>query len=120
MNANQKHLIVRKEDMVWEDGMYEGTKMAYLWEEPETGRVAFLVDVEAGGTIPFHDHPRREVAFVVEGEVRLNEDIMRKGDFLTALDMEAHDVYTETGCTFFIYIDYNINKHKLVPLDDLK
>lgn len=117
MEASTKHLIVRKEDMKWEYGMYENTEMAYLWEEPETGRVAFLVKCAPGSSIPFHDHPRREVAFLVEGEVRLNNDIMRAGDFLTALDQEAHDVYTETGCTFFIFIDYNINKHKLVPID---
>ncbi len=111
-----KHLIVRQADMKWEYGMYENTEMAYLWEEPETGRVAFLVKCAPGSTIPFHDHPRREVAFLVEGEVRLNDDVMRAGDFLTALAAEAHDVYTETGCTFFIFIDYNINKHQLTPI----
>jgi quercetin dioxygenase-like cupin family protein len=117
MKPLEKHLIVRKEDMVWESGMYEDTKMAYLWEEEATGRVAFLVEVAPGGSIPFHDHPRREVAFLVEGEVHLNGDVMRAGDFLTALDQQAHDVYTETGCTFFIFIDYNIKKHELTPLE---
>lgn len=113
----QSHTIVRKEDMKWEYGMYEGTEMAYLWEDEATGRTAFLVRVFPGCSIPFHDHPRREVAFLVEGEVRLNNDIMKAGDFLTASGSEAHDVYTETGCTFFIYIDYNINKHKFVSIE---
>ncbi|WP_214482975.1 cupin domain-containing protein [Bacillus sp. SM2101] len=118
--SNPKHTIVHKENMVWEGGMYEGTEMAYLWEDEDTGRVAFLVKVEPGGSIPFHDHPRREVALLVEGEVQLNDDIMKEGDFLTASGEEAHDVYTEKGCTFFIYIDYNIKKQKIVNLDEKK
>lgn len=116
MSKDPKHLIVKKEDMVWEEGMYENTEMSYLWEEPETGRLIFLVKCHPGSSIPFHNHPRREVAFLVEGEVRLNNDIMKAGDFLTAVGDEAHDVYTETGCTFFIYIDYNTEKHALTPI----
>ncbi|PZD95308.1 hypothetical protein DNH61_12210 [Paenibacillus sambharensis] len=116
MTETGKHLIVRQEDMKWEYGMYPDTEMTYLWEEEGTGRVVFLVKVAPGCSIPFHNHPRREVAFLVEGECRLNDDVMRAGDFLTAVADEAHDVYTETGCTFFIFIDYNLNKHQLVPI----
>ncbi|SDN47494.1 ChrR Cupin-like domain-containing protein [Fictibacillus solisalsi] len=115
--SEDKHKIVRKEDMVWEYGMYDQTEMTYLWEDEETGRVAFLVKLEPGARIPFHDHPRREIAFLVEGEVWLNDDLMKKGDFLTAIDQEAHDVYSEKGCTFFIYIDYNIQKHRFEKIE---
>jgi len=112
-----KHTIIRKDEMKWEEGMYEGTEMCYLWEEQEHGRYVFLVKCHPGSSIPLHDHPRREIAYLVEGEVRLNEDVMKAGDFLTASGDEAHDVYTETGCTFLIYIDYNPLKHQLVPLN---
>lgn len=110
------HTIIHKEDMVWEEGMYENTEMAYLWEDEETGRYAFLVRLYPGASIPFHDHPRREVAFLLEGEVQLNDDIMRKGDFLTAIGDEAHDVYSDKGCVFFIYIDYNMSKFKVTKI----
>ncbi|SDZ40597.1 cupin domain-containing protein [Bacillus sp. 166amftsu] len=115
-----KHYIVHKENMKWDDGMYPGTSMCYLWEEPETGRVVFLVKVDPGGRIPLHNHLRREIAYLVEGEVRLNEDIMKAGDFLVAAGEQAHDVYTETGCTFFIYIDYNPQKNELVNIETNK
>ncbi|MGM1050625.1 MAG: cupin domain-containing protein [Bacillota bacterium] len=110
------HTIIRKNEMKWEEGMYEGTEMCYLWEDPEHGRYVFLVKVNPRCSIPFHDHPRREIAYVVEGEVRLNDDLLKKGDFLTAVGSEAHDVYTETGCIFYIYIDYNPTKHRLIPM----
>jgi len=116
MKESANHLIIRHEDMVWGEGTFPDTEMSYLWEEPGTGRVAFMLKVLPGGTIPFHDHPRREVAYMVEGEARLNGDIMRAGDFLTAGSEEPHDVYTENGCTFFLFIDYSINKHHLVPI----
>lgn len=115
-----KHYIVHKENMKWDEGMYKGTSMSYLWEEPETGRVVFLVKVEPGGRIPLHNHYRREIAYVVEGEVKLNDDIMRAGDLLVAAGEQDHDVYTETGCTFFIYIDYNPKKNKIVKVEPTK
>ncbi|WP_134682997.1 cupin domain-containing protein [Brevibacillus migulae] len=119
-NAQNKHKIIPKEEMVWEEGIYEGTEMCYLWEDPDLERYVFLVRCHPGSSIPMHDHPRREIAYLVEGEVRLNEDVMRKGDFLTAAGAQAHDVYTETGCTFLIYIDYNPSKHRFEPIESMQ
>jgi anti-sigma factor ChrR (cupin superfamily) len=115
----EKHTIIREEEMKWEEGIYEGTEMCYLWEDPETERYVFLVRCKPGSSIPFHDHPRREIAYLVDGEVRLNDDIMRKGDFLTAAGSQAHDVYTEKGCTFLIYIDYNPSKHRFHAVQNI-
>ncbi|WP_127531397.1 cupin domain-containing protein [Paenibacillus kobensis] len=116
MRKQSEQIVVRKSEQVWVEGIYENTEMIYLWEEADTGRVAFLAKCLPGGSIPLHDHPRREIAFIVDGEVKMNNDILRKGDFLTANDDDHHDVYSETGCTFFIFIDYNSRKQKLVSL----
>ncbi|GAA4726591.1 cupin domain-containing protein [Brevibacillus fulvus] len=101
----QKHLIIPAEKMVWSEGLYEKTEMCYLWADEATGKRAFLLKMHPGSMIPQHDHPQREIAWLLEGEVRLGEDYMKAGDFLTAGLGESHDVYTETGCLFFLYID---------------
>lgn len=113
-------MIHYAKDRKWEEGMYENTEMSYLWEDKETGQLCFLVKLHPGSWIPLHDHPRREIAYLVEGEVRLNDDIMVAGDFLTAGVGESHDVYTETGCTFFIFIDYDAVKTEVKPKEDLE
>lgn len=108
MEQIKKHLIIPAEQMVWSEGLYENTEMCYLWEEEKTGKRAFLLRMHPGSMIPMHDHPKREVAWLLEGEVRLGEDYMKAGDFLTAGLGEFHDVYTDKGCLFFLFIDEEV------------
>jgi anti-sigma factor ChrR (cupin superfamily) len=112
----KQHLIIAKEQMKWETGMYDKTEMCYLWSDDDTGRRCFLLKMHPGSSIPMHDHPYREIAMVTEGEVRLNQDVMKAGDFLTAGYGEAHDVYTDTGCVMLIYVDFDTLRYKLVDL----
>ncbi|WP_088830987.1 cupin domain-containing protein [Paenibacillus tyrfis] len=110
-----KHVIIPKEKMVWSPGVYENTEMCYLWDDPELERRVFLLKMKPGSVIPMHDHPQREIAMLLEGEMILNEtEIMREGDFLTAGLGESHVVTTEKGCVLFLYIDYNVEKKKIV------
>ncbi|GIQ69316.1 cupin domain-containing protein [Xylanibacillus composti] len=115
---DKQHVIIEKARMQWEKGIYADTEMCYLWSDDSTGRRCFLLKMHPGSSIPMHDHPYREIAIVTEGEVRLNEDVMRAGDFLTAGLGESHDVYTDTGCVMFIYVDFDVTEYKLVPLED--
>ncbi|MBO8162728.1 MAG: cupin domain-containing protein [Brevibacillus sp.] len=108
MKPEKKHLIIPAEEMCWEPGIYENTEMCYLWHDEKTGKRAFLLKMHPGSMIPMHDHPQREIAWLLEGEVRLGEDRMKAGDFLTAGLGEFHDVYTETGCVFFLFIDEDV------------
>jgi quercetin dioxygenase-like cupin family protein len=112
------HQIITKERMKWEKGIYENTEMCFLWNDEDTGRRCFLLKMHPGSSIPMHDHPYREIAIVTEGQVRLNEDVMKAGDFLTAGLGEAHDVYSDTGCVMFIYVDFDITQYQLVEKAD--
>ncbi|MGA5691458.1 cupin domain-containing protein [Cytobacillus pseudoceanisediminis] len=117
MMENERHTLIPVDQMKWEPGIYENTEQAYLWEDEITGQVCFLVKLHPGSYIPFHKHPRREIAYMVDGEMILNEtDVMKKGDFLTAGPNEGHDVRTETGAMLLIYIDYNVEYQKIVRI----
>ncbi len=113
-----KHQIISRERQKWDKGIYENTEMCYLWSDDETGRRCFLLKMHPGSSIPMHDHPYREIAIVTEGEVRLNEDRLKAGDFLTAGLGASHDVYTDQGCVLFIYVDFDVLKYKLVEISD--
>ncbi|WP_128895415.1 cupin domain-containing protein [Longirhabdus pacifica] len=114
----KKHQIIPTNEQVWEKGIYDNTEMCYLWSDEETARRCFYLKMLPDSTIPLHDHPYREIAIVTEGEVRLNEDIMRAGDFLTAGLGESHDVYSEHGCIMFIYVDFDMTQFELRPKTD--
>ncbi|MFD2673312.1 cupin domain-containing protein [Marinicrinis sediminis] len=112
-----QHLIISTEERIWEKGVYEQTEMCYLWADEETSRRCFLLKMLPGSSIPKHDHPYRELAVVLEGEVRLNDDVMKAGDFLTAGLGQAHDVYSEQGCVMYIHVDFDVTVYELVKKD---
>lgn len=102
------HLIMPREGRVWKRGVFPESSYQPLWEDPATGRQAFIARFGPGGSIPMHNHPGREFAYVLEGEMRVGRDRMGPGDFITAADGDVHDVWTETGVTFFIVVDQPI------------
>ncbi|WP_127531399.1 cupin domain-containing protein [Paenibacillus kobensis] len=110
------HLITVAQSAKWEAGFFENTELAFLWEEKETGRMVFLLKLLPGSIVPMHEHPRRELAYLLEGEALLNGEPLSGGDFLTAYGNVSHEVTTETGCIFFMYIDYDFKTHDFVSL----
>lgn len=107
------HLIVRAAEREWRKGFFPVSEYQPLWRDPDSPRQAFIVRFGPGGSIPFHDHPGREFAYVLEGEMFVGGERMGPGDFLTAGSGEHHDVTVPESVTFLIVIDAPIE-----PLED--
>ena len=103
--STNTHIIVRVEDRQWYEGVFPHSSYQPLWQDPQSERQAFIVRFGPGGSIPLHNHPGREFAYVLEGEMDVGGERMRPGDFLSAADGDTHEVRTETGVTFFIVVD---------------
>ncbi|EGL13312.1 MULTISPECIES: cupin domain-containing protein [Paenibacillus] len=117
METENKHKLIKWEEMNWEPGIYENTEMSYLYED-EQGRLCFLVKLHPGSFIPMHDHPRREFAYLIKGDLILNEnEVMKEGDFLTAGLAESHDVRTENGALLYVFIDYHVIRQRIVEIE---
>lgn len=107
--GEKKHIVVRAQDRQWVPGIFHNSTVQFLYKDAN-GRQTFLARFGPGGSIVHHDHPGRELAYVLEGEMRVGDDILGPGDFLTAGAGECHDVYTEHGVTFLVTIDAPIEE----------
>ncbi|WP_053217800.1 cupin domain-containing protein [Virgibacillus senegalensis] len=103
--------IIKDVNNVWKKGFFHNSQFKMLWREDgnQSSTEAFIVKFEPGGFIPKHDHPGREYAYVLDGEMKVDGETLKKGDFLTAGEGEIHDVSTDTGVTFLIIIEKPIH-----------
>lgn len=104
------HTVIRAQDRPWRKGIFPMSEYQPLWADPTTGRQIFLARFGPGGSIPCHDHPGREFAYVLEGEMEVGGERLGPGDFLTAGPGETHDVKVKEGVVFLIMIDAPIEE----------
>ncbi|NDI35953.1 cupin domain-containing protein [Chengkuizengella sediminis] len=107
----QDHIVIKKEDRDWIEGMFHNSEYQMLYSETDEEKEtqAFIVRFGPGGFIPYHDHPGREYAYVIEGTMKVGDDILGPGDFLTAGKNEKHIVETQDGVTFLTIIEKPID-----------
>lgn len=106
----QQHFISKKEAREWKSGVFHESEYQPLWKETteNSQTEAFIVKLKPGGFIPVHNHPGREYAYVLEGDMWAGEELLEEGDFLTAGPDELHDIRTDHGVIFFIVIEQPI------------
>jgi DNA-binding NarL/FixJ family response regulator/quercetin dioxygenase-like cupin family protein len=101
---NQSGLLIsRTETMVWQAGRSPGCWMKTLLVE-EPGLIATsLVRMDAGAHFPAHRHLSAEEVFLLAGDLVVEGQKMKPGDYCRAETNSIHsESYTEAGCLFFL------------------
>lgn len=76
------------------------------------GEAALLYRASAGAQVPSHRHQRDEECLMVEGEVFLDDVLLRTGDYQLAPAGTAHaGVSTDTGGLIFAHGDLDLDLH---------
>ena len=80
-----------------------GVERRRLGRDPISRSASDLFRVAPGASVPVHDHAATEHCWVVAGEIRVGDRILRPGDYHRA-DAGTHhaELRSETGCTFLI------------------
>jgi quercetin dioxygenase-like cupin family protein len=74
-----------------------------LYADPQSGVQMNIVRMEAGGVIPAHAHDHDEECLVLEGEIRLGDYYVRRGDLHIARAGSQHgDLSAPTGALLMI------------------
>jgi anti-sigma factor ChrR (cupin superfamily) len=79
-----------------------GVEKRTLWDDPSTGRHAFLVRLAPGGVVPVHAHAADEECYVIEGDVAFGALKLKAGDFHLAKRGMTHPAATSTGGAVFL------------------
>ena len=109
MKLGSKDLIViHPEDLEWEDDtdlftLPEGVQIKMFSYDPETGRRDFYVRFPAGYVEPRHTHRGWHSNLIVEGEMHVDGQVLKAGDYLFGPGDEiAHGPLSyPMGCTIF-------------------
>ena len=76
-------------------------RMKVLLREGDT--MSYLLRLDPGAMLPPHDHPQTEECVVLEGEVRIGEQVVRPGDYHVARAGHEHGLLrSETGALLFL------------------
>ena len=65
---------------------------------------SFLLKFEEGASYPYHNHPKGEELFVLEGSCIIEGATLKKGDYLYTPPRFKHSVKTKTGCVLYFIV----------------
>jgi len=87
----------------WEPTAIAGIAVRKLHVDREHDRATMLIRMDAGTSYPGHRHGGVEECYVLEGDLRVGEILMRAGDYQRVETGSEHPVQaTESGCLLFI------------------
>jgi len=100
--------LVRSEEIEWkplnEPGV-SGILVKVLRFDASARRApTILLKFEPGASYPAHNHPGGEEIFVLDGDIRLGKDQLRKGDYLYTAPNNRHAVFSEGGCLILVSV----------------
>jgi len=94
--------IIKKDEGLWEQ-VAEGVFIKTLFVNPAMGSVTTLVKLSPGSRLPRHRHQGIEESIVIEGDCRVNGEILRSGDYRCAKEGTTDsEVTTERGTILLI------------------
>lgn len=95
---------MRADEGSWTPLPFPGVSARRLHLDIERGVVTTLIRMAPGAHYPRHRHVGVEECYVLEGEVRVGQDLVfRTGDYQRAGSGSIHDVqWTEAGCLLLI------------------
>jgi DNA-binding NarL/FixJ family response regulator len=95
--------ISRTEEMEWQAGGASGCQRKLLFVDERQQSATSLVRMQAGTHFPAHRHGGPEEVFMLGGDLVVEGQTMKPGDYCRAETDSIHrESYTESGCLFLL------------------
>ena len=95
--------ISRTEAMEWQAGGASGCQRKVLFVDERQQSVTSLVRMQAGTHFPAHRHGGPEEVFMLRGDLVVEGQTMKPGDYCRAETASIHrESHTESGCLFLL------------------
>jgi anti-sigma factor ChrR (cupin superfamily) len=87
----------------WKAAGPVGVSKCVLKIDRATQRVTYLLKMEAGASLPAHDHRHAEELYILDGDADLEGRLLQKGDYQSCPAGSRHAVmHTRNGCEALI------------------
>jgi quercetin dioxygenase-like cupin family protein len=110
MDTNIENYIVQTSSTAWKPLTEKGVDTTGIYvkklrfDEQQQRPTTILLKFKAGARYPYHNHPRGEELFVIEGSCIIEETLLKSGDYLYTPPGFKHAVKTETGCVLLFMV----------------
>lgn len=95
-------LIARSDEFVWQP-MAPGISYKPLYEDAARRYNTSLVRMDAGARYPSHHHAEIEELFVLSGDLHVENEVMRPGDYCRGDSGTMHgETFSDSGCLFLL------------------
>jgi len=95
-------LIARSQELAWQS-VASGVFLKPLYEDKARKYDTSLVRMDAGAHIPSHRHAGIEELFLLSGDLHVEGQVMRAGDYCRADFGSTHgETFTDGGCLFLL------------------
>jgi anti-sigma factor ChrR (cupin superfamily) len=95
-------LIARSAELAWQP-LATGIYLKPLFEDRDRNYNTSLVRMDAGAHYPSHHHAAIEEMFLLSGDLHLEGQVMRAGDYCRADRGSIHgETFTDDGCLFLL------------------
>jgi quercetin dioxygenase-like cupin family protein len=99
-------LLVRDADAGW-PAFADKIRRRVLFSHD--GHATMLYQVDAGAMVPLHGHDHDEGCLMVEGDLFLDDVLLRAGDYqLAPVGTHHHTTATDTGCLLYVHGDLDL------------
>lgn len=100
---NEGLLVVRPGNEDWRPGPVAGIWIKPLFEDGTRSYCTNLVRMEPGAHYPRHRHAAVEEAYMLEGDLRFDDQVLLAGDYCRAEKDSVHsDGVSQEGCTLIV------------------
>jgi anti-sigma factor ChrR (cupin superfamily) len=95
-------LIARSDEFAWQP-LAPGIFLKTLHQDAARKYQTALVRMDAGAHYPSHSHAEIEELFMLSGELHVEGQLMRSGDYCRGDSGSVHgETFTDTGCLFLL------------------
>jgi len=96
-------MIARPAEMEWNACELPGLFLKVLFNDVARGISTSVVRMTPGTHYPSHQHADVEELYLLEGDLRVGEIVMRAGDYCRGEAGSIHEeIVTQSGCLFFV------------------
>ncbi|BCX50213.1 anti-ecf sigma factor, chrr [Haloferula helveola] len=109
----EDHFYLRSDEGDWVSLPVPGVRLKELSARDEDGVTVFLLEMEANTRLPAHSHHGVEMAFMLEGDLRIGDVVLTAGDFTRApAGSDHHQLSSRGGCrALLITASENFPRH---------
>ncbi len=94
---------LRSDATPWEPTGIEGIEIRRLFVDRQRNQTTMLIRMAAGRSYPRHVHGGAEECLVLEGDLRVGDNVLHAGDYQRAPEGSLHGVQaTDGGCVLLI------------------